>query len=1025
LIGSGLDQTEVTIQATVKPLGGRTLPGTFWDRKRLDALLKRTIARTGLPRTIEGVGLGLTTLLATLLLGTVPALAEPGAGDDRLGEGFPLAADLAEPLSLNLEQGDRFGSEQDVRSLAQRPSEQSVLGVIYSENSQWANAGQSPSQTQKTLREQLEKTGVPFRLLPLRTLADATTLNRYSFLFLVNVTELSEAEVVGLENWLQRGGRLLLSGPIATESSQSIRHSLRRTLGVYWETYTDRPQRPRIQASQPWLPPTPFPEVGGGIIIPTRPESQVLVTWQNAQDAAVVATDRLVFLGWSWGEQPETQGIDRAWLAASLDRFNNFPAVPRQESQAQAEQPPRTTTPSPGSRVAATPARVPTRPRPADRPPTNPPVNPSVNPLVNPSGDRSPVSPVLSPLSPQFDPSQEAAPPGLTVRAGDDPIVFLEAVAMRQELTNLLGRFNSANLSVQVAERMEASSGSGSSARVLNAGASDLNPQLEPDLDSEALNKSVADLGFRVPETDLVTTIEKTLKRFPNLVADQNYGLARQEWISARNTLLQRYPDSQALQPEIRAVWLDRGTIVKAGSPEGLKTIFDRLAAAGINVVFFETLNAGYPIYPSEIAPAQNPLTVGWDPLAAAVELAHDRQMELHAWIWTFAAGNRAHNRLIGQPNDYLGPVLSQHPTWINRDNRGGVWSAGKPFFDPANPQVRSYLHSIIAEISDRYEVDGIQLDYIRYPFQDIAGGTTFGYGQAGRERFKQRTGVDPITLHSRHPLWETWQNFRIEQIDTFVAEVGGNLRRNHPEKKLSVDVFAFPTHERLAKLQQNWEAWARRGDVDFVCLMAYAMDTNRFAQLTEPWLNDQDLGGTLILGGIHLLSLPDPSLVLDQVQFLRDQPTAGYVLFATEQFNSPLQTRFRPDPEQRAVLPHRQPLQAVTLRYGALQQEWNWLATQEQFNLSEDHQLAFKTGRDRLEQVLAAASRSPSPQTVERARVELAQFQAEFDTWFRWYEVENSYQVRTWRYRLSVLTILLHYGERMLEQSRPIALGF
>ena len=241
MIGSGLDQTEVTIQATLKPLGGRTLLGTFWDRERLDAFLKRTIERTRLPRTIGRLGLTTllgnllfgnpvfgnpvlgtpllatpllatpllgTPLLATPLLDTVPALAEPGAGDDRLGEGFPLAADRAEQLSLNLEQGDRLGSGQDVRSLAQRPSEQSVLGVIYRENSQWANAGQSPSQTQKTLREQLEKTGVPFRLLPLRTLADATTLNRYSFLFLVNVTELSEAEVVGLENWLQRGGLL-------------------------------------------------------------------------------------------------------------------------------------------------------------------------------------------------------------------------------------------------------------------------------------------------------------------------------------------------------------------------------------------------------------------------------------------------------------------------------------------------------------------------------------------------------------------------------------------------------------------------------------------------------------------------------------------------------------------------------------------------------------------------------------------------------------------------------------------------
>ncbi|MFZ9737243.1 MAG: glycoside hydrolase family 10 protein [Prochlorotrichaceae cyanobacterium] len=941
------------------------------------------------------------SLILSSSLGAATSLASVnGAGNDLSGNRGSASAHQSSRQDVLMAEAGRLPDSID---LAQRRSEQAVLGVLYSENPQWANAGQRPSQVQQALREQLEKTGIPFRLLPLNTLTDASTLNRYSFLFLVNAAQISEAESIGLENWLQRGGRLLLSGPIATESSQSVRQSLRRTLGVYWETYTDRPQLPRIQSTQPWVPrDTSFPALGGGILVPTRPESQVLVTWQSTQEAAVVANDRLVFLGWSWGEQQETENIDQAWLAASLERFHNFPAVPQ-------VQPPPSAPPA----VTAAPNRTAVPPRPTPQPPRAVPL---------------PTVPENAPAPILFDPTQEAAPPGLYVRAGDDPIVFLEAVAMRKELSHLLGRFSSANLSLQVAETVNTA--------LFNKSLTDLNLRSRLDLHSSAINVALncadpqgncaaaAPLAV-APPPSLIQETEKILKRFPKLVADQDYALARQEWINARDTLLQRYPDSQPVQPEIRAVWLDRGTIVKAGSPEGLKPLFDRLAAAGINVVFFETLNAGYPVYPSTVAPAQNPLTVGWDPLAAAVELAHDRQMELHAWIWAFAAGNQAHNRLLGQPENYLGPVLSQHPDWINRDNRGGIWSAGKPFFDPAHPGVRQYLHSIIAEISDRYDVDGIQLDYIRYPFQDIAGGTTFGYGTAGRAHFKQRTGVDPLTLNPRHPLWETWQNFRIEQIDTFVAEVGENLRRYHPEKKLSVDVFAFPTHERLAKLQQNWEAWARRGDVDFVCLMAYAKDTNRFAQLTEPWFIPEDLGGTLILGGIHLLSLPHSSLVLDQVQFLRDHATAGYVLFATDQFSSDLQTRFRPNLDQENVLPHRQPLQAAVLRYAALQQEWTWLASQGNLALSEADQTAFEVARNRLEQALAEAARSPSPQTVERATVELEKFQAGLENWLRWYEITNRYQVRTWRHRLSVLTILLNYGERMLEQSRPIALGF
>ncbi|MFM6157656.1 MAG: glycoside hydrolase family 10 protein, partial [Sphaerospermopsis kisseleviana] len=141
-------------------------------------------------------------------------------------------------------------------------------------------------------------------------------------------------------------------------------------------------------------------------------------------------------------------------------------------------------------------------------------------------------------------------------------------------------------------------------------------------------------------------------------------------------------------QPEVRAVWLDRGTIVNAGNEEGLKKIFDRLAKAGINTVFFETVNASYTIYPSEVAPQQNPLIKDWDPLASAVKLAHARGMELHAWVWTFAAGNSRHNQIIGVSSDYPGPVLATNPDWANYDQRGRMIPVGqtKPFLDPANP---------------------------------------------------------------------------------------------------------------------------------------------------------------------------------------------------------------------------------------------------------------------------------------------------------------------------------------------------
>jgi uncharacterized lipoprotein YddW (UPF0748 family) len=166
----------------------------------------------------------------------------------------------------------------------------------------------------------------------------------------------------------------------------------------------------------------------------------------------------------------------------------------------------------------------------------------------------------------------------------------------------------------------------------------------------------------------------------------KNYALVRQQCLKLKTTLWQQFSVNQRIaQPAIRSVWLDRGTIVKAGNEAELAKIFDRLTEAGINTVFFETVNTNYTIYPSQVGPQQNPLIKDWDPLAAAVKLAHELRMELHAWVWTFAAGNRRHNELIGIGADYPGPVLAANPDLANYDQRGQMIpvSPNKAFFRP------------------------------------------------------------------------------------------------------------------------------------------------------------------------------------------------------------------------------------------------------------------------------------------------------------------------------------------------------
>ncbi|MEM6450145.1 MAG: family 10 glycosylhydrolase [Cyanobacteria bacterium P01_D01_bin.105] len=349
---------------------------------------------------------------------------------------------------------------------------------------------------------------------------------------------------------------------------------------------------------------------------------------------------------------------------------------------------------------------------------------------------------------------------------------------------------------------------------------------------------------------------------------------------------------------QVHSIWLDRETIVSAGSEAGLAQVFDRFKAAGINTVFVETVNAGYPIYDSDVAPAQNPLIRGWDPLQAAINLGKAHNMEVHAWVWLFAAGNQAHNRLVGQPTGYPGPILSARPEWAGFDNKGNLIIPGqtKPFLDPANPEVRQYLLSLLSEIAGRYDIDGIQFDYVRYPFQDPSANRLFGYGNAARRQFHQLTGVDPITLSPKNGgdagkahLWNQWVSFRIQQISTFVAEASHRLRQQKPHLTISAAVFADPTQKRRHGIQQDWEDWADQGLVDWIVLMSYASNTQRLDELIRPWLVESSYPRTQVIPGIRLLNL-SPAAAAAQLRHIQSLPANGYALFAADNLNSEVQ---------------------------------------------------------------------------------------------------------------------------------------
>ncbi|MEL7086390.1 MAG: family 10 glycosylhydrolase [Cyanobacteria bacterium J06597_1] len=853
------------------------------------------------------------------------------------------------------------------------------------------------SQNWPEIVQQLEQSGFSHTVLDERGFS-LDALRDVEVLFIPNVSEISDSQLQVLEVWMQTGnGRLIVSGPMRDLSPNNQRR-LRQMLGGYWGS--DRNEAGVVVASSfPGNNWTATVDEGtpmiGGSLIPSGVDSKLTATWsgQVGSPVAIISTRQSVYMGWEWGADDASE-VDAQWLAASLDRFDEGGETVAerdlQESapsnavansaESSAELPvasdPVTVAEQVGSQIAAVYNRQ-TSSEDAEQEDALP--ERGLTSQLDITQFRQPDT-SSEPLS---SAAEVASAPATEPFVSSLPINTLEMLAMRSELSSLLGRVESA---------------------MLTTDAAGLDGSSLPDQYRSIIEQA------RQVESDI-----------DDWVNSGQHERARREHAMAISNLWESYPrDRLTALPEVRAIWLDRGTIVDARSPAGLAEVFDRLAEAGINTVFFETINAGYPVYPSQIAPAQNPLTRGWDPLAAAVELAHERDMELHAWMWTFAVGNSRHNVLpeIGLPQGYIGPVLTAHPDWSSYDARGQQFPSGQPetWLDPANDQARNYLISLMREMVSDYGVDGIHLDYIRYPFQSPGSRLAYGYGRAARQKFQQLTGVDPQQLDPNRDrsLWAMWTEFKSEQVSTFVADAADAMQELDPQVVMSAAVYPMPYNERMQKLQQEWETWIARGDLDLLVPMTYVENSRRMEQLVRPALEATSSSPVLLLPSFNLLDMPEVEF-LDSMQTVRDLPTGGYSLFAARHLNGEFQTILNQSRIPSSQIPYRAPFSASVYRFDALQQEWATLLANEQMWIPDRFQEEWRSQVAQVDEALKSLDASPDAMALNTARQELAALLTGMEEWFRFEALERPYRVNTWSNRLVALDTLLRYGEQRL----------
>ncbi len=335
---------------------------------------------------------------------------------------------------------------------------------------------------------------------------------------------------------------------------------------------------------------------------------------------------------------------------------------------------------------------------------------------------------------------------------------------------------------------------------------------------------------------------------------------------------------------EMRGVWIpDIGSSIY-DSKENIAHGIDSLRAYGINTVFVGVCGNGYTFYPSDVMESVTgypiyPAYQNRDILAEFIAESHRVGIEVHAWFeYGFAAAYGG-----------AGPILQYNPAWAGKRLSTGSYMCDDNFswMSQAHPEVQEFLLDLILEIVDRYDVDGIHLDRIRYGNRKVNNNMTysdFGYDDAHLERYRaEHDGQDPPA----NPADNNWVQWRSQVVNQFSKIVYDSVKARNPYLQVSNTPIVYPYGYQ--NFMQDWPQWIRDQSIDFVVPQFYRYDINSYInelnRLYSQHLISADYKG--VFSGILLGEGSNPvynqALAADFVKEYRKRGFEGGVFFYYE----------------------------------------------------------------------------------------------------------------------------------------------
>jgi len=276
---------------------------------------------------------------------------------------------------------------------------------------------------------------------------------------------------------------------------------------------------------------------------------------------------------------------------------------------------------------------------------------------------------------------------------------------------------------------------------------------------------------------------------------------------------------------EVRGTWLARDSLT---SKDALAEAMDRAASNNFNVVYVNVWSRGYPLWRSQTFSNETGLLIdpgfaSRDILAEAVAEGHRNGLQVMAWFeYGFVGGYSGY--LPG--NSGKGKIFDNHPDWVAQQ-QDGTEIDGSSFYWMVHtrPEAQQFLMNLATEVASQYDLDGIELDRIRY------SSLAYGYDTYTRSLYASEQGGQQPPANTSNSSWIRW---RADKLNLFHAAIYDKIKSLHPRFIVAnaPSAYSSSSYTAYTSFCQDWVWWLTSGKVDSIELQSYVSTANSFSNI-------------------------------------------------------------------------------------------------------------------------------------------------------------------------------------------------